>query len=133
MGLKVRSGLKKFLVYHLPAIGYAALIIALSSIPELNRSQLKILRFDKVVHFFEYAVFAFLIYRSFSNLTQRLRDKYVILLSILVVVLFSMFDEIYQSYVPGRQSDPVDMIFDILGASCIIILLSFRKKRSRTG
>ena len=120
--------MKRFSKYHLPAILYAALILVLSSLPGLGVPQIKIVALDKVIHFIEYAIFAVLIYRSFSNLSDKLQGRIVVFFSMLFVVLFALFDELYQSYIPGRQSDPFDFLFDVLGALLIIIYLAIRRK-----
>ncbi len=83
---------------------------------------------DKLLHFCEYAVFAMLIYRSFSHISDSFRGRLMLFLSMFFVVLFAGFDEFYQSYIPGRQSDPYDLLFDVLGAFIIITYLFLRKK-----
>lgn len=123
--------MKEFTKYHLPAVLYAALIIVLSSLPGLGLPSVKIIQLDKIIHFIEYAIFAVLIYRSFSHISDRIKGRLVIFLSMLFVALFAVFDEVYQSYVPGRQSDAFDLLFDFLGALLIIVYLSLRGKYAR--
>jgi VanZ family protein len=125
------SKMKRFVRYHLPAILYAALIICLSSIPDLGKPQLAVLSIDKLLHFGEYAIFAILIFRSFSNVSSRLGSRYVIYLSLLFIALFALFDELYQGYVPGRDPDVLDLLFDILGAALIIALMYIRGRRAQ--
>ena len=110
--------MKRFSKYHLPAILYAALILVLSSLPGLGVPQIKIVALDKVIHFIEYAIFAVLIYRSFSNLSDKLQGRIVVFFSMLFVVLFALFDELYQSYIPGRQSDPFDFSHELPSDTC---------------
>lgn len=90
-----------------------------------------VLRVDKLLHFGEYAIFAVLIFRSFSNISLRLGAQYVIYLSLLFIAFFALFDELYQGYVIGRESDVFDLLFDILGATLIIVLMYVRSKRHR--
>lgn len=118
--------MRRFLKYHIPAILYAALILALSSIPDFGKSPIGILKFDKVIHLIEYAVFAALIFRSFSNISSRVKSKYVLYFSLLFVALFAILDEMYQGLVPGRHSDIYDLLFDVLGATLVIVLLRAR-------
>ena len=120
--------MKRFLLYHLPAILYGVLIIVLSSLPRLGIPNVKFLQMDKILHFIEYAVFAVLIYRSFSHISDSFQGRLMLLLSMFFVVLFALFDEYYQSYIPGRQSDPLDLLFDVLGALMIITYLFLRKR-----
>ncbi|UCD95124.1 MAG: VanZ family protein [Candidatus Zixiibacteriota bacterium] len=122
---------KRLVKYHLPALLYAGLIICLSSMPDLGKSRLAVLRVDKLLHFGEYAIFAVLIFRSFSNISSHLGAKYVIYLSLLFIAFFALFDELYQGYVIGRESDALDLLFDILGATLIIVLMYIRGKHHR--
>lgn len=123
--------MSRFAKFHLPAILYAALIIVLSSIPDLGETQLEILTYDKAIHFFEYAIFAILIFRSFTHMSDRVNDRHTVYLSVLFVVLFALLDEFYQSFIPGRQPDPMDLLFDVVGASTIIIYLYIRQRSHR--
>ena len=121
--------MRHFTRYHLPAILYAVLIIILSSIPELGKLDLGRFKFDKIAHFFEYAIFALLIFRSFSHISDRLNVRYIVFLALIFVAAFAFFDEFYQSYVAHRHADPIDMIADISGATLIIIWLAIRHKK----
>ena len=123
------SKTKRIIKYHLPALLYAGLILCLSSIPDLGKSRLAVLRVDKLLHFAEYAVFAVLIFRSFSNISSQLGARCVIYLSLLFIAFFALFDELYQGYIIGRESDAIDLLFDILGATLIIILMYIRTRR----
>jgi VanZ family protein len=119
-----------FIKYHLPAILYGLLIIIISSIPYLGKPEFGLLKFDKVIHFIEYAVFAVLIFRSFSNISFLPSRRYVLWLSLFFLALFALFDEYYQSYIPGRNPDIIDLVFDICGATLIIILLYIKRKNA---
>ncbi len=122
--------MKNFLLYHFPALLYAAIILALSSIPRTDFPEIAFLRADKLLHFAEYALFAVLIYRSMSELLKKYPVKYSIWVSLLIVMIFAAADEYYQSYIPGRNSDPVDLIIDIAGAALILFWLWFRHRRN---
>ncbi|NJK90904.1 MAG: VanZ family protein [Blastochloris sp.] len=91
----------------LPALGWAALILLLSSIPgkELPHGP-ELPHLDKLVHVGLYAVLAFLLGRT------GLRSAWVILLSI----AFGCLDEFYQSLTPGRSPDGMDILADACGA-----------------
>lgn len=119
-----------FLKYHLPALLYAGLILILSSIPSWGPKQDFIIGLDKILHFGEYALFAFFIYRSFSHLSPRLSSKLVVLSTLVFIALFSWLDEYYQSHIPGRESDIFDALFDILGASLIVLILAVKKEKT---
>ncbi|MCU0532240.1 MAG: hypothetical protein MUE76_09175, partial [Syntrophales bacterium] len=58
---------KRTLFYHLPAVGYAALIFALSS-TTLDIEELRpILTFDKLLHLAEYYILGYLLMRVFTT------------------------------------------------------------------
>jgi len=122
--------MRNFFCYHLPAIIYAAAIIVLSSIPKLHLPEIGFFTTDKFLHFIEYALFAVLIFRSFSRLLFRFGLKYVVWVSLLFLLVFSLFDELYQGSIPGRDSDAGDVLLDVLGASLIIFLMWRRARRS---
>ncbi len=125
------SRVKWFLVYHLPAIAYATAIILMSSIPNLKVPEFRFLLFDKLAHFVEYAVFAFLTFRSFSHISQKITRGRAFLLSALFLSLFALLDELHQYFVPGRYSDVYDLIGDILGALVVLAYLWMRPRRAK--
>jgi VanZ family protein len=96
-------------------IAWVVLIFGLSSIPGLSSDNISFpAGFDKIVHFFEYAIFAMLYYRGLSYGGVRIRW------SILIVVVSSgiavaALDEMYQSYIPGRDSSFMDLVTDSAG------------------
>ncbi len=124
--------MRPFFIYHFPAIACATTIITLSSVPNLTVPEVRFLASDKVAHFIEYAVFAFLVYRSFSHLfTGRITRTF--LFSGLFLSLFALTDEIYQHFIPGRFTDAYDFASDLIGAFLVLILLSMlAKKRQRS-
>lgn len=121
--------MKRFLIYHLPAILYGGLIIYVSSIPNLNRPDFSLFKYDKLIHFLEYAIFAFLICRSFFQLIPHRKYKYVTYLSLLFLTLFALFDEFFQSRIPGRESDILDVFSDILGGFLLVVILHIRHRK----
>lgn len=125
------SAWRRFLLYHLPAIICAAAIIIISSIPKLKAPNLGFPAFDKLAHFVEYAVFAFLTFRSFSRISRKMTMSWTFLLSVLFLSLFALLDEIFQHFVPGRHSDVYDFTMDILGALVVLIYLRVRPQRAR--
>lgn len=122
--------MKRFLLYHFPALLYAGIIFALSSLPRSEMPDMAILKADKLLHFMEYALFAVLIFRSMSDLLGPKRFRHIVWVSLATVIVFAAADEYYQRYIPGRNSDAADVALDILGAALILILLWYRKKRS---
>jgi VanZ family protein len=125
----LRTPWRRFLWYHLPAILFAVAIFAVSSIPDLKGPDLKIVPFDKLAHFLEYAVFAYLIFRSLSQLTATTANTTVFILSLLLLGGFAALDEFHQKFVPGRTCDIADFATDLVGA--VLVLLYFVLRRTR--
>ena len=65
---------------------------------------------DKLLHIIEYFIFGILLYFSFSHVT-----KYSIILTLILGILYSFIDELYQSTVYGRNSSGLDIAADIIG------------------
>jgi VanZ family protein len=128
-GILTMSGPKKFIYYHLPAILYAGLIVTISSLQRLPTDRLGFVGVDKVAHFIEYALFAFLTFRSFSNIGQRVSLRLALLLSLFFLVIFAAADEYYQHLV-GRSADIWDLVADVFGA-CLVLLLLWLRERSK--
>ncbi len=94
-------------------ISYALCILILSSIPGDGFSKLSILwTSDKLAHFLEYSVFGFLLH--FSGLFQNDLRRRVLYIAFLYLA-FPLFDEIYQSIIPGRTTDHLDLLADYAG------------------
>lgn len=87
---------------------------------------------DKVAHFVEYALFAFLAFRSVSHLNSSIKGGPAALLSLGFLIVFAALDEYYQQFVPGREADAVDIMSDIAGALLVLAILWFRGRSRRT-
>ncbi|KAA3634433.1 MAG: hypothetical protein DWP97_07100 [Calditrichaeota bacterium] len=120
---------KKFLIYHVPVILYAGAIIFVSSITTLRTPEVRFLAFDKLAHFLEYAIFAFLTIRSVSNLSEKLKLEASLLISTVFVILFAVFDEYFVQILSKRNSSLYDLTADIIGSMLILILYYILKKR----
>ena len=120
----------RFLAYHLPLIIYSLVIILVSSIPHIKTPQLRFLAFDKVAHFVEYAILAFLTFRSFSHINKRITPNMTLLISALFLCFFALFDEFYQRFIPGRFFDVNDLLADFISAFLVLILMWFRMKKN---
>jgi VanZ family protein len=90
----------------LPVAAWAALIFALSSVPDLGTGLGGwdlVLR--KLAHAGEYAVLGALLARA----TERPRLAFVL------AVLYAVTDELHQLVVPGRHGAPFDVAIDAIG------------------
>jgi VanZ family protein len=72
--------------------------------------------FDKILHFFAYAILGALFLRAF--MTTRMKNKLtlLIILSILLSSLYGISDEIHQHFVPYRNADLLDALMDVVGS-----------------
>ena len=122
---------RHFTVYHLPVIVYAVVVLSISSIPYLKTPKVRIIAFDKLVHFLEYAIFAALTFRSFSRISVSISTDRAFLLSALFIVVFAFLDEMHQYIIPGRDSDPLDFVTDVVGAFLVLVYLWLVRKRGR--
>ena len=100
----------------LPVLLWIAVILGLSSIPSLGTSRQLLPGIDKLVHMGVYSVLGFLFSRAAWRMPVRVAWK-VVLPAALFGLLVGSADEWYQRSVPGRDSDPLDAVADIIGAS----------------
>ena len=96
-------------------LSYIFIVLYLSAKPgdELGWfSQFQLWKYDKVVHFFEYLGVGFLLINAIK--IQPLREthwKY----AVCFLLIFPMFDEVLQYFIPTRIPDIMDLIADIFG------------------
>jgi VanZ family protein len=97
----------------LPVVAWAALIFALSSVPDLGTGLGGwdlVLR--KLAHAAEFAVLGALLLRA----TARSGIAFVL------GTLYAVSDELHQSFVPGRAGSPLDVALDTVGVAIGIVL-----------
>jgi len=102
---------------------FSALILLGSSIPSSSIPSSFILGFDKIIHFIEYTVFGIL----------GIRSNYKIFNSVNIFILsfglvFCVFDELWQSTIPGRDSSFYDVIADYSGLIFSLLLYKYIRK-----
>ena len=113
-----------------PVFLYAALILALSSIPAPRLAPLVPAGWDKVVHAVEYGIFSALIARALRGArTGRASTtaRSAALVAIVVAAGYGALDEAYQGRT-GRDSDPYDLAADVAGAALAQIVLLRRER-----
>jgi VanZ family protein len=97
-----------------PAIAWAAVIFALSSVPSLGTDLGvwdTVLR--KCAHVTEYAILALLLYRAFGRELP----------AFLAGFAYAVSDEIHQAFVSGRHASPFDVSMDAAGLALGLLLL----------
>lgn len=122
-----------FLRFWFPVLLYITLIFTVSSIQNLRVPEFPGLS-DKLVHACEYGVLGFLLVRALRGTTMATSVP-AALVALLVGLGVALADELYQAYVPGRQSDPIDFAADASGLviSALLFLLLRVARRPRRG
>ena len=101
---------------------YMILILFGSSIPgKTIPLHITLFTWDKFLHFFEYFILGILASRAY-------RFKYNRIVLSILGIIFGCFDEIWQSFIPGRSSSYYDVVADGIGVICGIIIFNFIKK-----
>ena len=92
----------------------------------------------KIAHFSIYMILAIFTYMFIEELNiksksekERLRKK--ILYTCIFCIIYAIFDEIHQIYVPGRTGKAIDVIIDTLGSCMGITLLLVNNIIKRKG
>ena len=99
----------------IPLVVWIAIIFGLSSIPNVSPENVRFPSWtDKFAHFFEYMVFALLYYRGLSY-DRKVRKLLYFLLVLMTGFALAGLDEYYQSFIPGRDSDVMDILADLTG------------------
>lgn len=100
--------------YYIPAYLYAGFIFALSSYSFVAPPSLPKFT-DKIVHLVEYAIFGFLLARSYFNAKTNYLKQYSIIHTVFTGAFWGLLDEYYQTLVPLRHFESLDLLTDILG------------------
>ena len=108
--------MKTFLKYWLPVLLWAGCIFLISSLPG---EDIPCFFYGQeiIFHIVEYMLLAILLNRALKNSGFRdSSDKPKrVLLVILLCLIYAIFDEIHQHFVPGRSSSIVDLLVDSFG------------------
>jgi VanZ family protein len=97
----------------LPVVAWAALIFALSSVPDLGTGLGGWdLALRKIAHAAEYAVLGAMLLRATGKTG----------LAFTLGALYAVSDELHQSFVPGRLGSPLDVAIDAAGVAVGIVL-----------
>jgi VanZ family protein len=79
----------------------------------------------KLVHFGEYALLCFLLWRPLRAGTSSRRAAF---LAFAIATLYAATDELHQSFVEGRHGTPVDWAIDTAGAAVAAYVLGARRR-----
>ncbi|MBI4091310.1 VanZ family protein [candidate division WWE3 bacterium] len=108
-------GLNEFAKQWAPAIFWSFFIFVLSSLPGADFSENTGSDFliRKSLHFVEYFVLTLALFRGTKS----------VLWSILLAIVYSIFDEVHQNYVPTRTGKAVDVLVDGVAVSFTGLIL----------
>tara|TARA_Y100001970_G_scaffold76747_3_gene97496 strand:+ start:13628 stop:14023 length:396 start_codon:yes stop_codon:yes gene_type:complete len=82
---------------------------------------IKWLKFQSfIAHFTLYFILGFF-YMNFLHLYVKNKIK-KILYYFLLIIFYSIFDEVHQYFVPGRFFEIIDILFNIIGATTLVII-----------
>ncbi len=116
----------------LPFFAWTILIFVVSSIPRLSGDEFGMPSWsDKLAHFLEYLILAFLFYRGIRGERWRMGVPAWLIVVATGLVLAGI-DEYHQAYVPGRDSNILDWVADMAGVVSGT-LIALGRYRSRAG
>ena len=120
------------LFYIFPACAYGGVIFYLSSLSVFPEEMPSFWGLDKIIHFIEYYVFGYLIFRCFAHReSSTFQRRQAILWTVGIGVFYALTDEWHQSFVPGRDPSAWDALFDTLGVA--FAALTFQGIRKQVG
>lgn len=117
---------RSFLTLWGPFLAALAVMFWLSSLSEIPGSDYV---WDKLLHTVGYAGLGVLALRAFHGGFERLRPAPT-LYAALAVILWGVSDEFHQSFVPGRDASPRDLLADAVGVALAVLLFSFSTSRA---
>ena len=82
----------------------------------------------KTMHFIEYAILAFLLYRAFRGTQKRRWSLSWAIQAAAIAVPFGFLDEYLQSFVPNRRGSPLDWGIDSFGVLAALTVLGTNGK-----
>lgn len=106
---------KRCLFYIGPLVTYALSIFILSSLSNQPESLSLFFDYDKLLHTVEYFVLGYLLMRVVTTSPRTGIARRSIMITIFTGLLYGLSDEWHQSFVSGRCSSVIDVLFDVLG------------------
>jgi len=120
-----------FFRYWFPVVFYCAVLFVQSSFPSPKQIPSFCLS-DKLLHFFAYAFLGMLFFRGFRHSAYGNRDRFIMVMSMVLTAFYGATDELHQYFVPERSAELADLIFDGLGG-CFGVWLYERALRRYPG
>jgi VanZ family protein len=110
-----RTFLNKFLIYWLPVLVVATVIISLGEVPHLQ-PPLQFPNSDKLFHALEFGALGTMLSRALKGSLPGLNPWLVFMITTVCAALVGGCDEYFQQFVPGRESSLLDLAADVTGA-----------------
>lgn len=89
--------------------------------------------FRKSLHFVEYGLLAFLLYRAFRAIRRLQGSRRPLVLAGAVAIGYGFLDEFLQSFVPTRTGSPFDWAIDTAGIVTVLAVIARRERGRGTG
>jgi len=84
----------------------------------------------KIAHLTEYAILGFLAARAFrTSPVAAIRARWF-LISVALIVVYALFDEYHQSFVPSRTASIFDSLIDMVGGLTALLIVRANRRRS---
>jgi VanZ family protein len=116
----------------LPVAFWLAVIVVLSSIPNLSPPDVGAPLSDKLAHLGEYGILGILLGRAGERRAGRSGFRTVVFGALTGLVVGTL-DELYQRTTPGREVSALDTVADVIGASlgALVWVVVARRQASR--
>ena len=105
----------------IPTLMWGTMILFFSILPYHLNPPLTVGYFDKMVHFFEYAVLGVLVGKGLYSTGKRFSAGNIVLI-LIITSGYGILMELVQSFVPGRCPSPGDVLANIAGVVFGIVL-----------
>jgi len=123
--------------YNRYAIFWAIVILILTLTPGNampSTESINIPNSDKIVHFFIFGVFAYLLMRGFTqNSESEFFQKNSVLISFSIAAFFGILTEILQTIIPGRGFDLLDIVANTSGIALGLSVFYLKDNLRNTG
>ncbi len=110
-----------------PWIAWTLLLLVLTSYPKLASPDLGFNAQDKLYHALFYLVFGVLLARALLQ-GRRERLSKTLWQTAMTGVVFAVFDELHQHWIPGRFAEVTDAAADVIGILLAVILFFYLNK-----
>lgn len=77
----------------------------------------------KIAHISEYFILTLFFYIGFYENFKKISIKHILLVSVLLSIIYSITDELHQTFIPNRVGSYKDVIIDSMGSLIFYFLL----------